>query len=124
MRNRPLPWTSTSPTAWAMTSTCAISRKHICPNLLSFRPDFVFYVAGADPFMEDQLGGLLLTKEGLMRRDRLVLETARRLDIPVACALAGGYAFQVRDTVEIHANTVRVAAQVALAYPPRTTARQ
>ncbi len=94
------------------------------PNVLSFRPDFVFYIAGADPFMEDQLGGLLLTKEGLMRRDRLVLETARRLGIPVACALAGGYAFQVRDTVEIHANTVRVAAQVALAYPPRTTARQ
>jgi len=42
----------------------------------------------------------------------------------VDCALAGGYAFQVRDTVEIHSNTVRVAAQVALAYPPRTTARQ
>jgi acetoin utilization deacetylase AcuC-like enzyme len=83
------------------------------PSVLQFRPDLVVYVAGADPFMEDQLAGLLLTKDGLMRRDRLVYETARKLRIPVTTVLAGGYSFQVRDTVEIHANTARVALEVA-----------
>ena len=83
------------------------------PAVLQFRPDLILNVAGADPFMEDQLGGLLLTKEGLMRRDRVVFETARKLSIPVATVLAGGYSFQVRDTVDIHANTVKVAVEVA-----------
>jgi acetoin utilization deacetylase AcuC-like enzyme len=83
------------------------------PSVLQFRPDLIVYVSGADPFMEDQLGGLLLTKEGLMRRDRLVYETARKLRIPVTTVLAGGYSFQVRDTVEIHANTARVALELA-----------
>jgi acetoin utilization deacetylase AcuC-like enzyme len=89
------------------------------PAVLQFRPDLILYVAGADPFMEDQLGGLLLTKEGLMRRDRVVFETARKLGIPVATVLAGGYSFQVRDTVDIHANAAKVAAEVARMYPPR-----
>ncbi len=83
------------------------------PSVLQFRPELIVYVAGADPFMEDQLGGLLLTKAGLMRRDRVVYETARKLGIPVTTVLAGGYAFQVRDTVEIHANTARMALEVA-----------
>jgi acetoin utilization deacetylase AcuC-like enzyme len=83
------------------------------PSVLQFRPDFIVYVAGADPYMEDQLGGLLLTKDGLMRRDRVVYETARKLGIPVTTVLAGGYSFQDRDTVEIHANTAQVALDVA-----------
>ncbi len=87
------------------------------PSVLQFRPDLILYVAGADPFLEDQLGGLLLTKEGLMRRDRAVFETARKLGIPVATVLAGGYSFQVRDTVDIHVNTAKVAAEVARRYP-------
>ena len=89
------------------------------PSVLQFRPDLILNVAGADPFMEDQLGGLLLTKEGLMRRDRVVFETARKLGIPVATVLAGGYSFQVRDTVDIHSNTAKVAVEIARIYPPK-----
>jgi acetoin utilization deacetylase AcuC-like enzyme len=77
-----------------------------------FRPDLILYVAGADPFCEDQLGGLLLTFEGLMARDRLVLGRAVRERIPVAVVLAGGYAASVEDTITIHANTARVAKEI------------
>ena len=72
------------------------------------------YVAGADPYFEDQLGGLSLTMEGLKARDRLVIGTAIRFKAPVAVTLAGGYAVSIADTVAIHANTV-VAAAEALA---------
>lgn len=78
-----------------------------------FRPDLVMYVAGADPYREDQLGGLALSKEGLKARDRLVFEAAREIGAPVVVTLAGGYAMRVEDTVEIHANTAKVAAEVS-----------
>lgn len=78
-----------------------------------FRPDVLFYVGGADPYCEDQLGGLSLTKEGLKRRDREVFEEARRRGIPVATTLAGGYARRVEDTVRIHVNTILAAREVA-----------
>ncbi len=77
--------------------------------LAEFAPNLIFYIAGADPYREDQLGGLKLTLEGLERRDRLVFEKARAKKIPVAVTLAGGYARRVEDTVTIHTNTVRVA---------------
>jgi acetoin utilization deacetylase AcuC-like enzyme len=80
--------------------------------LAMFRPDLILYVAGADPFCEDQLGGLLLTFEGLMARDRLVLGRAVRERIPVAVVLAGGYAASVEDTITIHANTARIAKEI------------
>lgn len=73
------------------------------------RPDIVFYLAGADPYEGDQLGGLALTLEGLRQRDRLVLGACRERGIPVAVVLAGGYAADVADDVEIHLNTVREA---------------
>jgi len=82
-------------------------------SLHSFHPDLLCYVGGADPYREDQLGGLALTLEGLERRDRLVFEHARTLGIPVMTTLAGGYARRVDDTVRIHVNTVRAAAEVA-----------
>ena len=78
---------------------------------MSFGPDVVFYVAGADPYKEDQLGGLALTMEGLKSRDRLVIDTARTGGVPVAIVLAGGYARNTDDTVTIHCNTVRAAAE-------------
>jgi acetoin utilization deacetylase AcuC-like enzyme len=71
-----------------------------------FAADLIFYVAGADPYREDQLGGLALTMEGLAARDALVFEHARRHGAPVAVTLAGGYARRVEDTVRIHANTI------------------
>jgi acetoin utilization deacetylase AcuC-like enzyme len=76
--------------------------------LSAFQPDLIYYVAGADPYRDDQLGGLRLTFEGLERRDRLVFEKARAKKIPVAITLAGGYARQVEDTIVIHTNTIRV----------------
>lgn len=89
----------------------------------SFRPDILFYVGGADPYCEDQLGGLSLTKEGLKKRDRSVFEEARRRGIPVATTLAGGYARRVEDTVRIHVNTILAAREVASAFPSTSAAR-
>ena len=75
--------------------------------LSRFEPQLLMYVAGADPYKEDQLGGLALTMDGLMERDRLVFSIARHRKIPVCVTLAGGYARRVEDTVTIHANTAR-----------------
>jgi acetoin utilization deacetylase AcuC-like enzyme len=74
---------------------------------MSFAPDLILYLAGADPYSEDQLGGLKLTLEGLKQRDRFVFETALGNKVPVAVTLAGGYARNTADTVAIHCNTVR-----------------
>ena len=76
---------------------------------MGFAPHLVFYVAGADPYQEDQLGGLSLTMEGLKQRDRLVFETALRQNVPIAVVLAGGYARNTEDTVTIHCNTAKAA---------------
>jgi len=84
-------------------------------------PDIVFYVGGADPYCEDQLGGLSLTKIGLQLRDRQVFEAARSRGIPVATTLAGGYARRVEDTVQIHVNTIIAAREVAEKYPLSST---
>ena len=67
----------------------------VAESLEKFGPDIVFYVGGADPFCEDQLGGLMLTKKGLKERDKRVFEEARKRGVPVATTLAGGYARQV-----------------------------
>ena len=81
--------------------------------LTMFRPELVVYVAGADPYYEDQLGGLSLTFDGLKERDSLVMHTALTQQIPVAVVLAGGYAQSVEDTITIHANTAEVARRLA-----------
>ncbi|MEY2396331.1 MAG: hypothetical protein QOF94_2676 [Acidobacteriaceae bacterium] len=81
-------------------------------GLRQFEPDLLCYVAGADPYREDQLGGLSLTIEGLKRRDELVFRVARARDIPVMVTFAGGYAQNVEDTVTIHCNTVIAAKEV------------
>ncbi|MDP9147684.1 MAG: histone deacetylase [Acidobacteriota bacterium] len=86
-------------------------------SLERFRPDIVFYVGGADPYCEDQLGGLSLSKKGLQMRDRQVFEAVRSRGIPVATTLAGGYARRVEDTVLIHVNTIVAAREVAEKYP-------
>jgi acetoin utilization deacetylase AcuC-like enzyme len=80
--------------------------------LAMFKPQLVMYVAGADPYYDDQLGGLSLTFEGLMERDRLVIWTALTHQVPVAIVLAGGYAQNVEDTITVHANTAKVAKEV------------
>ena len=77
-----------------------------------FSPQLICYIAGADPYKEDQLGGLALTIEGLKRRDELVLRVAKTLGVPVMVTYAGGYALHVEDTVTIHCNTVLAAKEV------------
>jgi len=81
----------------------------------AFQPDIIFYVGGADPYREDQLGGLSLTLDGLRERDRMVFQHARRKNVPVAITLAGGYARYVADTVKIHVNSIVAARDVLLA---------
>lgn len=82
-----------------------------------FCPDILFYVGGADPYEEDQLGGLRLSKSGLKARDKGVFFAARSRNIPVASTLAGGYARRVEDTVRIHVNTILAAQEVASELP-------
>lgn len=73
--------------------------------VLRHSPELVIYVAGGDPFQDDRLGGLALTKQGLQQRDRTVIRTMRGAGIPVAIVLAGGYAHRLEDTVDIHVGT-------------------
>ena len=75
------------------------------PRVVEHAPDIAFYLAGADPYEDDQLGGLALTKAGLRERDRVVLDTLHSAHIPVVVLLAGGYARRLEDTVDIHFGT-------------------
>lgn len=89
------------------------------------RPEMVVYVAGADPYHDDQLGTLRLTKRGLALRDRVVLDACSRRGVPVAVVLAGGYAHDTADTVDIHYNTcrecLRVLGELPKPVPPEET---
>jgi acetoin utilization deacetylase AcuC-like enzyme len=83
----------------------------ILARALAHLPDVVFYLAGADPYVDDQLGRLGLTKDGLRRRDRIVFSALRSAGVPVVVVLAGGYARRVEDTVAIHVATIEEAAR-------------
>jgi acetoin utilization deacetylase AcuC-like enzyme len=89
-----------------------------------FEPELISYVAGADPYARDQLGGLGLSVEGLRQRDEMVLSFARDWGTPIMVTYAGGYAEDVNDTVTIHANTVLAASKVfdQAQYAPRRNA--
>jgi len=91
----------------------AILEKHLDRAFRHFTAQILFYVAGADPYREDQLGALKLTMEGLARRDALVCEYARRHRVPMVITLAGGYARDVSDTVRIHIGTILAARDAA-----------
>ena len=80
---------------------------HVPQILEEFRPELVIYLAGADPWREDRFGRLGMSKEGLIERDRLVLGACRGAGVPVAVAMAGGYARDTEDTVDIHVGTIR-----------------
>lgn len=79
--------------------------------------DLAVYVAGADPYEDDLLGHLALSKAGLAQRDRLVFQFCRRASIPVATSTAGGYGRHIQDTVDIHLQTVGIAAEMAQKWP-------
>ncbi len=84
-------------------------RKHLPRILEEHEPQLILYLAGADPYEADQLGGLGLSVEGLRERDEFVLNTAAEAKIAVGVTLAGGYAINPSDTVAIHCNTVEAA---------------
>jgi len=81
-------------------------------GLSKLKPELICYLAGADPYREDQLGGLSLTIDGLKERDALVFQIAKAEGIPVMVTLAGGYALKLEDTITIHCNTVVAAKEV------------
>jgi acetoin utilization deacetylase AcuC-like enzyme len=85
---------------------------HLSTVLDRFRPDIVFYQSGVDPYVDDRLGRLALTLDGLKRRDLMVFHECRSRSLPCVITLGGGYARKVADTVEAHCNTVRAACSV------------
>ena len=87
--------------------------EHLARIVADHGPEVAFYLAGADPYREDQLGRLSLSLEGLRRRDELVFDTLIGAGVPVVTLLAGGYAWRLDDTVEIHCNTARAAAELS-----------
>lgn len=81
-------------------------------RIVSFDPDMILYLAGADPYQNDKLGRLGLTIEGLRARDEMVLGYARSHGIPIVTTMSGGYAKDIADTVEIHCGTIRAVKNV------------
>ena len=87
----------------------ALLERHLDDVLNRHQPDFVFYLAGADPYEGDRLGRLKLTIEGLRIRDELVFSSCQRRGLPVAVSMSGGYATDVDAIITIHANTIDAA---------------
>jgi acetoin utilization deacetylase AcuC-like enzyme len=90
----------------------SLLRRHLPAVLNRHQPDFVFYLAGADPFEGDRLGRLKMTIDGLRRRDEIVMEACAKARLPVAISMSGGYANDVDAIVTIHSNTIRAAARI------------
>ena len=82
------------------------------PRIFMHNPDMVFYLGGADPYEKDKLGRLKLTQSGLKTRDEIVLRFAKEHHTPIITTMSGGYAADINDTVEIHANTIRAVKEV------------
>jgi acetoin utilization deacetylase AcuC-like enzyme len=85
---------------------------HALSRVILHDPDVIFYLAGADPYEKDKLGRLALSIEGLRKRDEMVLSFARDRGVPIVTTMSGGYAADIEDTVEIHANTIRAVKSV------------
>jgi acetoin utilization deacetylase AcuC-like enzyme len=92
-------------------------KSHIPRLYENFEPDVVFYLAGADPYEKDQLGGLKVTLEGLRERDEMVIKGALKLKIPVVILFAGGYAYDVKETVAVHLSTIKMAQKLKRRHP-------
>lgn len=91
----------------------ALLAEHLPQVLREARPDLVVYLSGADPHEGDRLGRLKLTFDGLQRRDMLVVSTCREVGLPVCATMSGGYGHDVRHTVAVHVNTVRILREFA-----------
>jgi acetoin utilization deacetylase AcuC-like enzyme len=82
------------------------------PTVFAAKPEIVFYLAGADPYVGDKLGRLALTMNGLRQRDSCVLRECYEHEVPVVTVMSGGYGKEINDTVEIHCNTIRMVKDV------------
>lgn len=98
--------------------------EHALSRVILHDPDVIFYLAGADPYEKDKLGRLGLTIDGLRRRDEMVLLFARDRGVPIVTTMSGGYAAEIDDTVEIHANTIRAVKSVYYSESGRAVARR
>ena len=90
----------------------SLLQRHLPEVLNRHQPDFVFYLAGADPFEGDRLGRLKMTIEGLRRRDEIVMDACTKARLPAAISMSGGYANDVDAIVTIHTNTIRTACSI------------
>ncbi len=88
------------------------------PRIFHHNADVIFYLGGADPFEKDKLGRLGLSIEGLKKRDEIVLHFAKEHHTPIVTTMSGGYAVDINDTVEIHANTIRAVKEVFFQQKP------
>ena len=86
--------------------------KNLSEILTEFSPDFILYQSGVDVIESDKLGQLSLTLKGCKQRDRIVLSTAKELDIPIVAAMGGSYSPDIKDIIEAHANTYRLAQEI------------
>jgi acetoin utilization deacetylase AcuC-like enzyme len=83
------------------------------PRLLDdVQPDFIFYLAGVDVLQSDKLGRLSLSRAGCKERDAIVLRAAHANQIPIQVSMGGGYSEQIKDIIEAHANTFRLAQDI------------
>jgi acetoin utilization deacetylase AcuC-like enzyme len=92
--------------------------KALTETLNHHQPDFVFYLAGADPYEGDRLGRMKLTIDGLRERDEMVFERCRRMSLPMAVSMSGGYAPDIDAIVTIHTNTIRIASRFVAPLAP------
>ena len=90
----------------------ALLRSHLPRLLDEVQPDLILYLAGVDILSTDKLGRLGVTREGCKRRDQFVFNEAKKNNIPIAVSMGGGYSELIRDIIEAHANTFRVAQEI------------
>ena len=89
------------------------SLKRKLPKIVDeFQPDFIFYLSGVDIMENDKLGKLALTLEGCKERDRYVLNLCKLNNIPLQISMGGGYSLELKNIIEAHANTFRLAQEI------------
>ena len=87
--------------------------KNILPKTIDeFKPEFIFYLSGVDVMENDKLGKLSLSLEGCKERDRYVLELCKKNNIPLQISMGGGYSFELKNIIEAHSNTFRLAQEI------------
>ena len=87
-------------------------KKHIPSLIENFKPDFIFYLSGVDVLNNDKLGRLALSIDGCKERDKFILELCKANSIPIQVSMGGGYSELLRNIIEAHSNTFRLAQEI------------